>query len=133
MIIDSYFIVKPQIEYATNSCCQVNSEKLLQQLSDYKIKCSSYVNVMFSCERCVTTNLLPFCHTSLVRKRTWLLYIAVKYNHSALFFKHFIYWVQSSVAYLGFHFGGGSKFFWKSGGICMARSAMQRVAKPHVC
>ena len=35
------------------------------------------------------------------------------------------------VAYLGFHFGGGgvSKFFWKSGGICMARSAMQRVAK----
>ena len=23
------------------------------------------------------------------------------------------------VAYLGFHFGGGSKFFWKSGGICM--------------
>ena len=29
--------------------------------------------------------------------------------------------------------GGGSKFFWKSGGICMARSAMQRVAKPRVC
>ena len=37
------------------------------------------------------------------------------------------------VAYLGFHFGGGSNFFWKSGGICMARSAMQRVAKPRVC
>ena len=37
------------------------------------------------------------------------------------------------VAYLGFHFGGGSKFFWKSGGLCMARSAMQRVAKPRVC
>ena len=35
------------------------------------------------------------------------------------------------MAYLGFHFGGGSKFFWKSGGICMARSAMQRVAKRH--
>ena len=31
----------------------------------------------------------------------------------------------STVAYLGFHFGGGgSKFFWKSWGICMARSAM---------
>ena len=30
-------------------------------------------------------------------------------------------------------FRGGSKFFWKSGGICMARSAMQRVAKPRVC
>ena len=39
-----------------------------------------------------------------------------------------------SVAYLGFHFGGGgSKFFWKSGDICMALSAMQRVAKPRVC
>ena len=38
-----------------------------------------------------------------------------------------------AVAYLGFHFGGGSKFFWKSGGICMVRSAMQRVAKPRVC
>ena len=25
------------------------------------------------------------------------------------------------VAYLGFHFGGGSKFFWKSGVICMAK------------
>ena len=38
------------------------------------------------------------------------------------------------VAYLGFYFGGeGSKFFWKSGGICMAQSAMQRVTKPHVC
>ena len=37
------------------------------------------------------------------------------------------------VAYLGFHFGGGSKFFWKSGVICMAQSAMQRVAKPRVC
>ena len=24
-----------------------------------------------------------------------------------------------SVAYLGFHFGGGSNFFWKSGGFCM--------------
>ena len=41
--------------------------------------------------------------------------------------------VQCPVAYLGFYFGGGgSKFFWKSGGICMARSAMQRVAKPSV-
>ena len=31
-----------------------------------------------------------------------------------------------SVAYLGFHFGGGggSKFFWKSGGICMSPSAI---------
>ena len=32
-----------------------------------------------------------------------------------------------SVAYLGFHFGGGSKFFWKSGGICMVlRHALAR-------
>ena len=30
-------------------------------------------------------------------------------------------------------FRGDSKFFLKSGGICMARSAMQRVAKPRVC
>ena len=29
--------------------------------------------------------------------------------------------------------GGGFKFFWKSGGICMGRSVMQRVAKPRVC
>ena len=36
----------------------------------------------------------------------------------------------NSVAYLGFLFG--SKFFWKSGGICIARSAMQRVAKPRL-
>ena len=42
--------------------------------------------------------------------------------------------VLDSVAYLGFHFeGGGSKFFWKSGGICMALRAVQRVAKPRVC
>ena len=44
-----------------------------------------------------------------------------------------VYVCLHAVAYLGFHFGGGSKFFWKSGGICMARSAMQRVAKPRVC
>ena len=32
-----------------------------------------------------------------------------------------------TVAYLGFHFGGGgSKYFWKSGGICMALRALQR-------
>ena len=32
-----------------------------------------------------------------------------------------------AVAYLGFHFGGGgSNFFCKSGGICMARSTMQQ-------
>ena len=29
--------------------------------------------------------------------------------------------------------GGGSIFFWKSRGICMAQSSMQRVAKPRVC
>ena len=29
--------------------------------------------------------------------------------------------------------GGGSKFFWKNGDICMALCAMQRVAKPRVC
>ena len=29
--------------------------------------------------------------------------------------------------------GGGSKYFWKNGDICMARSPMQRVAKPSVC
>ena len=41
-------------------------------------------------------------------------------------FKHGV----ESVAYLGFQLGGGgSKYFWKSGGICMA----QRVAKPCVC
>ena len=37
-----------------------------------------------------------------------------------------------AVAYLGFHFGGGSNFFLEKWGICMARSAMQRVAKPRV-
>ena len=26
-----------------------------------------------------------------------------------------------AVEYLGFHFRGGSKYFWKSGGICKAR------------
>ena len=30
-----------------------------------------------------------------------------------------IYIYIYTVAYLGFHFGGGSKFFWKSGGICI--------------
>ena len=34
---------------------------------------------------------------------------------------------------VGFHFGGGSKYFWKSGVICMALRAMQRVAKPRIC
>ena len=29
--------------------------------------------------------------------------------------------------------GGGSIYFCKSGGICMALCAMQRVAKPRVC
>ena len=36
-----------------------------------------------------------------------------------------------TVAYIGFHFGGGGgvfKIFWKSGGICMGQSVMQRVA-----
>ena len=33
-----------------------------------------------------------------------------------------------AMAYLGFHFGG-SKYFCKSRGVCMAQSAMQRVAK----
>ena len=38
-----------------------------------------------------------------------------------------------TVAYLGFYFGGGggggvgSKYFWKSGGICMVQNAMQCV------
>ena len=40
--------------------------------------------------------------------------------------------VYSGVSRISFR-GGGSKYFWKSGGICMARSAMQRVAKPRVC
>ena len=42
---------------------------------------------------------------------------------------HVIYLVAinklyEAVAYLGFYFGGGggSKYFWKSGGICMVRS-----------
>ena len=56
-----------------------------------------------------------------------LLYQSSQYHACAF------YYVFYAVAYLGFHFGGGSKIFWKSGGICMARSAMQRVAKPHVC
>ena len=30
-------------------------------------------------------------------------------------------------------FRGGFTIFWKSGGICMARSARQRVASPRVC
>ena len=29
--------------------------------------------------------------------------------------------------------GGGSKYFCNSGGICLVRSAMQRVAKPRLC
>ena len=53
----------------------------------------------------------------------------VHYKHACIR----VHQYNQPVAYLGFHFGGGSKFFWKSGGICMARSAMQRVAKPRVC
>ena len=40
---------------------------------------------------------------------------------------------HSGVSRISLRGGGGSKFFWKSGGICMARSVMQRVAKPRVC
>ena len=35
-----------------------------------------------------------------------------------------------AVAYLGFR-GGGSKFFWKSGGICMARSGVAKGVRGH--
>ena len=46
----------------------------------------------------------------------------------------FITTTYYTMAYLGFHFGGGgSNFLGKSGGICMVRSAMQRVAKPRIC
>ena len=38
---------------------------------------------------------------------------------------------DSGVSRISFR-GGGSKFFWKSWGICMAPSAMQSVAKPRV-
>ena len=34
-----------------------------------------------------------------------------------------------AVAYLGFHFGGGSKYFCKSGGNCMARGEATRLAR----
>ena len=42
-------------------------------------------------------------------------------------FQAWVYWGGGggAVPYLGFHFGGGgggSKYFLKSGGICMARS-----------
>ena len=38
-----------------------------------------------------------------------------------------------AVAYLGFHYRGGSKYFCKSVGICMALRAMQRFAPCSAC
>ena len=41
-------------------------------------------------------------------------------------------YICSGVSRISFRGGGDSKYFWKSRGICMARSSMQRVAKSRI-
>ena len=59
--------------------------------------------------------------------------VIIPSSHTACLSVRLIAFLSTCSGVSRISFRGGFKIFWKSGGICMARSAMQRVASPRVC